>query len=114
MAHHCIKYRLNADGTIPTFLCLHPEGVGGVFVVGDPNTPSPRDMVMIGLSEDDNLGDAEEITAKADLQAYLAAVGADWTEPDLAFPGDLTKTVPFDPVKAADWVWARKDALNGV
>lgn len=112
MAHHCIKYRLNADGTVPSFLCLHPEGVGGVFVVGDPTTPSPRDMVMIGLSEDDNTGDAEVIATQADLQAYLANVGANWTQPDPANPTDPTATIPFDPVAAAAWVWTRKLALD--
>ena len=61
MAHHCIKYRLTAQGTIPSFLCLHENGVGGAFAVGDPTTPSPRDMVMIGLSENDDTGDAEVI-----------------------------------------------------
>ena len=112
MAHHCIKYRLNADGTIPSFLCLHPEGVGGVFVVGDPSTPSPRDMVMIGLSENDDTGDAEVIPTQTDLQAYLASVGAGWTEPDPTKPNDPTATVPFDPAKAAKWVWDRKVALD--
>ena len=112
MAHHCIKYRLNADGTVPAFLCLHPEGVGGVFVVADPATPSPRDMVMIGLSEDDNTGDAEVIANQADLQAYLTAVGTGWTEPDPAQPGNPEATIHFDPAAAAAWVWARKDALN--
>lgn len=112
MAHHCIKYRLNADGTIPSFLCLHPEGVGGVFVVGDPNTPSPRDMVMIGLSENDDTGDAEVIPTQAALQTYLAAVGADWKIPDPANPQDTTATLPFDPAAAAQWVWDRKTALD--
>lgn len=110
--HHCIKYRLNADGTIPSFLCLHPEGVGGVFVVGDPSTPSPRDMVMIGLSENDDVGDAEVIATKEELQAYLTAVGSNWFERDPADPYNPDATIPFDPVKAADWVWGRKDALN--
>lgn len=112
MAHHCIKYRLSADGTVPSFLCLHPEGVGGVFVVGDPSTPSPRDMVMIGLSENDDTGDAEVINTQTELQAYLAAVGAGWTEPDPAYPNDPTKTLPFDSAKAAQWVWDRKVALD--
>lgn len=112
MAHQCIKYRLNADGTVPSFLCLHPEGVGGVFVVADPSTPSPRDMVMIGLSEDGNTGDAEVIPTQADLQAYLADVGANWTQPDPAQPGNPEATVPFDPVAAAQWVWDRLNALN--
>lgn len=112
MAHHCIKYRLAADGTVPSFLCLHPEGVGGVFVVADPATPSPRDMVMIGLSEGDDIGDAEIIPTKADLLAYLTTVGANWTQPDPANPSDPTATIPFDPSAAADWAWGRLDALN--
>jgi hypothetical protein len=112
MAHQCIKYRLNADGTVPSFLCLHPEGVGGIFVVGDPSTPSPRDMVMIGISEDNNTGDAEVIPTQADLQAYLAQVGANWTQPDPANPNDLEATVPFDPAAASAWVWGRLTALN--
>lgn len=109
MAHHCIKYRLNPDGTVPSFLCLHPEGVGGVFVVGDPNTPSPRDMVMIGLSENDDTGDAEVVPTKIDLQSYLTVVGSNWTQPD---PNDPENQLPFDPVAAAQWVWDRKTALD--
>lgn len=112
MAHHCIKYRLTAEGTVPSFLCLHENGVGGVFVVADPATPSPRDMVMIGLSDTDDTGDAEVIPTQADLQAYLAAVGANWTQPDPAQPGNPEATIPFDPVAAAQWVWDRKVALD--
>lgn len=114
MAHHCIKYRLTAEGTVPSFLCLHENGVGGVYVVADPSTPSPRDMVMIGLSENDDTGDAEVIATQADLQAYLTSVGADWTQPDPANPADPTATIPFDPVTAAQWVWDRKTALDAV
>jgi hypothetical protein len=114
MSHQVIKYRLNADGTVPSFLCLHPEGVGGVFAVGDPNTPSPRDMVMVGLTEDGvTEGDFEVVPTKADLVAYLTEVGKDWTQPDPNNPNDPSATIPFDPVAAADWVWNRLDALNG-
>ena len=112
MAHQCIKYRLNADGTIPSFLCLHPEGVGGMFVVGDPTTPSPRDEVMIGISKADDTGDAEVIPTQADLQTYLATVGADWTQPDPANLFDPEARISFDPAAAASWVWGRLDALN--
>ena len=112
MAHHCIKYRLASDGTVPSFLCLHPDGVGGVFVVADPATPSPRDMVMIGLSEGDDVGDAEIVPTKADLLAYLTTVGAGRTQPDPAQPNNPEATIPFDPSAAADWAWGRLDALN--
>jgi hypothetical protein len=109
MAYQCTKYRLTAEGTIPDFLYLGEDGVGGVYVVADPATPSPRDNVMIGIVKDGATGDFEVIPTKADLQAYLADVGADWTQPD---PEDPNNTIPFDPVAAADWVWGRLDALN--
>lgn len=114
MAHHCIKYRLTAEGTVPSFLCLHPEGVGGVFVVSDSATPSPRDMVMIGISETDDLGDAELIATQVDLEAYLTTVGANWTQPDPEQPNNPEATIPFDPAASATWVWGRLDALNAV
>lgn len=112
MAHHCIKYRLTAEGTVPSFLCLHPDGVGGVFVVADPNTPSPRDMVMIGLSENDDTGDAEVIATQADLEAYLTQIGAGWTEQDPNNPNDPEAKVPFDPAKHAAYVWNKLTTLN--
>lgn len=110
MAHKCIKYRLTAEGTVPDFLCLHEDGVGGVYVVPDPLTPSPRDMVMIGFTEDGyETGDFEVISTKADLQAYFTEVGKGWVKPDQTDPN---LTTPFDPVAEADWVWERLDALN--
>lgn len=111
MAHHCIKYRLNADGTVPSLLCIHPDGVGGMYPVYSPSPDdSPHnDLVMIGLSENDEYDPAELVPTKAELEAYLTVVGADWTQID---PNDPTNSVPFDPVAAADWVWGRLDALN--
>jgi hypothetical protein len=109
MAHQVMKYRLTAQGTIPDFLYLGEDGVGGVYVVADPATPSPRDMVMIGITKDGATGDFEPVATKADLQSYLATIGANWTEPAVN-PTD--EPIPFDPAKATDWVWGRLDALN--
>jgi hypothetical protein len=109
MAHQVMKYRLTAQGTVPDFLYLGEDGVGGVYGVADPAAPSPRDFVMVGITKDGATGDFEVIATKADLQAYLTAVGADWEEPA---PNPDDPPVPFDPVKAANWVWGRLDALN--
>ena len=108
MAYQCMKYRLTAQGTVPDFLYLGEDGVGGVFGVADA-TPSPRELVMIGIAKDGATGDFEVIATKADLLAYLTAVGADWTSPG-ENPED--EPVPFDPSAATDWVWGRLDALN--
>lgn len=114
MAHQCIKYRLNADGTVPNFLYLGDDGVGGVYVVADPSTPSPRDMVMIGISNDNASGDFEVVPDKPALWNYLNTVGANWTQPDPANPNDPSATIPFDADAAADWVWGRLNTLNGM
>ena len=76
MAHSCIKYRLTAEGTVPDFLYLGEDGVGGVYVVADPSTPSPRDNVMIGISVDNATGDFEVLATKEELKTYLTNVGA--------------------------------------
>ena len=109
--HNCIKYRLNPDGTVPSFLCLHPEGVGGAYGVASPGTTQHDDTVFVGLQEPDTSGSFEIVPTQNDLESYLAVVGADWTEPvDPNYPDGPTK--PFDPVAAAAWVWGRKVALD--
>jgi len=114
MARNVMKYRLTAEGTIPEFLYLGMDGVGGVYGVTDPNTPWPRDLVQIGITNDNATGDFEIIPTKADLLAYLTAVGANWTEQDPAQPTNIESTVPFNPSAATDWVWNRFTALGGV
>jgi hypothetical protein len=114
MARNVIKYRLTAEGTVPSFLYLGEDGVGGVYGVADPSTPSPRDLVMIGITNDGATGDFEVVSTKDDLQSYLTTVGANWTQPDPANSNDPTATIPFDPAAAATWVWDRFTALGGV
>jgi hypothetical protein len=109
MAYQCIKYRLTAEGTVPEFLYLGEDGVGGVYGVPDPATPSPRDLVMIGFSLVGAEGDYEIVPSAADLAAYLADAGSDWTQPSATDPGAF---VPFDADEAAASVWAKLDALN--
>lgn len=112
MAHQMMKYRLTAEGTIPDFLYLGEDGVGGVYGVSDPNTAWPRDLVQVGITNNGATGDFEVISTKDDLLAYLTTVGANWTRHDPTQPYNPEATIPFDPSAAADWAWGRLDALN--
>ena len=114
MAHKVVKYRLEADGTIPTWLKFGvPESTGGMYAIADPDTSSPQDWIMIGISDDGaDISDAiEEITSKADLQTYLStqATANSWTQPD---PNDPDATVAFDAAAHAQRVWDDLDAQN--
>lgn len=114
MAHKVVKYRLTPEGTIPTWLKFGvPQMTGGMFAVADPDTASPQDWIMIGISDDGaDISDAiEEITSKADLQTYLStqATANSWTDPD---PNDPDATVAFDAAAHAQRVWDDLDALN--
>ena len=114
MAHKVVKYRLEANGTIPTWLKFGvPQLTGGMYAVADPDTASPRDWIMVGISADgaDTSDAIEEVTSKANLQTYLAAQASanSWTEPD---PNDPDATVAFDAAAHAQRVWDDLDALN--
>lgn len=111
MPYQMTKYRLTAEGTVPEFLYLGDDGVGGVYGVND-STPWPRDLVQVGIVKPDATGDFEVIPTKADLQAYLTSISADWTQPDPTDSTNPEKRIPFDPVAATDWAWGRLDALN--
>ena len=114
MAHKVVKYRLTSEGTIPTFLKFGvSQSTGGMYPVADSGTASPRDWIMIGISDDgaDISGAIEEITSKANLQTYLTAQASanSWTDPD---PNDPDATVAFDAAAHAQRVWDDLDALN--
>jgi hypothetical protein len=112
MARQMMKYRLTAEGTIPDFLYLGEDGVGGVYGVGDPNTAWPRDLVQIGITNDGATGDFEVIATKADLLSYLTTVGANWKQVDPSQPNNQEAAIPFDASAAADWAWNCLDVLN--
>lgn len=112
MARNVMKYRLTAEGTIPEFLYLGEDGVGGVFGVVDPETSSPRNLVQIGITNNNATGDFEIVQTKEELLAYLTLVGANWTQPNPNDAGNISASLPFDPLAATNWVWDRFVALN--
>ena len=113
MAYKVVKYRLTAEGTIPTFLKFGvPQGTGGMFPVKD-STASPRDYVMIGIADDgaDISGSEGEIASKDALTAYLTSVsdGQGWTQ----IASDGVTEEAFVPATAATIIWNDLTTLNG-
>ena len=112
MAHKVVKYRLTAEGTIPTFLKFGvSQGTGGMFPVKD-STASPRDHVMIGIADDgaDISSSEGEIASKNDLTTYLTSVsdGQGWKQ--VASDGSEED---FVPATHATRIWDDLTTLNG-
>ena len=93
MANKIVKYKLEANGTIPTWI-----DDGGYY----PDS----EEVMIGATTDgateSGLG---EIASEADVKTYLDSYTSTWTEED---PSDPSATVPFDQAAAATHIWSKK------
>ena len=116
MAHKLVKYRLDADGTIPAWLKFGvPQSTGGMYPVADPDTASPQDWIMIGISADGaSISKAiEEITHQSFLQTYLAtqALANSWTDP-APTDEDPDATTAFDAAAHAKRVWDDLTELN--
>lgn len=112
MAHKVVKYRLTAEGTIPTFLKFGvSQGTGGMYPVKD-STASPRDYVMIGIADDgaDISSSEGEITSKDALTTYLTSVsdGNGWKQ--TASDGSEED---FVPATHATIIWNDLTTLNG-
>jgi hypothetical protein len=95
MANKIVKYRLEDNGTIPTWI-----DDGGYF----PDTSE----VMIGATVD---GSSEvglgELASEADVKTYLDTYTSSWTEQDFS-SDDPNATVPFDQTTAATHIWSKK------
>ena len=113
MAYKVVKYRLESNGTIPTWLKFGvPQGTGGMYPVPDASTASPQDWIMVGIADDgaDISGAIAEISSKSDLQTYLtnSANANGWKDQD-SNGNDVT----FDAAAHATKVWNDLDTLNG-
>tara|TARA_B100000508_G_scaffold116271_1_gene95602 strand:+ start:215 stop:517 length:303 start_codon:yes stop_codon:yes gene_type:complete len=98
MANKIIKYNLEADGTIPTYIAdggYYPKANGG---------SSPQDWDMIGATID---GSSEtglgELANKAAIKSYLDTYTSDWKDEDAD-----GNEIDFDQDAAADGIWAKK------
>ena len=95
MANKIVKYKLEDNGTIPTWI-----DDGGYF----PDTSE----VMIGATVDgsDEVG-LGELASEADVKTYLDSYTSTWTEDDPS-SNDPNATVPFDQAAAAANIWSKK------
>ena len=113
MAYKVVKYRLTAEGTIPTFLkfCVS-QGTGGMYPVKD-STASPRDHVMLGIADDgaDISGSEGEIASKDALTAYLTSVSSGQGWKQIASDGETEED--FVPATHATIIWNDLTTLNG-
>ena len=114
MAHKVVKYRLEKDGTIPTWLKFGViQATGGMFPVVDSSKASPQDNIMIGISDNDVAIPTDskvgEIASKDDLTTYLTSVsdGNGWKQ--IASDGSEED---FVPATAATKIWNDLTTLN--
>ena len=92
MANKIVKYQLEANGTIPTWI-----DDGGYY-------PDPSE-VMIGATVD---GSSEvglgELASEADVKTYLDSYTSTWVQQN----GASDEEVPFDQTAAAANIWSKK------
>ena len=98
MANKIIKYKLESNGTIPTYI-----SDGGYFPKANGGN-SPQDWDLIGATTDgsDETG-LGELANKAAVESYLDSYTGDWTEKN-----DAGEDVAFDQDAAATRIWSKK------
>ena len=116
MAHKLVKYRLNSDGTVPTFLKFKVEqATTGLFPVFDSGTASPQDYVLLGISDDgaDISSALGEIESKTDLTTYLTNSSVVDEVQTWKTHNNNNEEVDFVPADAATIIWNDLTTLNG-
>ena len=98
MANKIIKFTLEADGTIPTYM-----NSGGFYPKANSNA-SPQDWDMIGATKD---GASEiglgELANKAAVKSYLDTYTSDWKDRNAA-----GEEIDFSQDDAATHIWSKK------
>ena len=99
MANKIIKYNLESNGTIPTYI-----DDGGYFPKANGGS-SPQDWDLIGATVDgsDETGLGALANAAA-IKSYLDTYTSDWTEG----VDDDGEDIAFNQTTAANRLWAKK------
>jgi hypothetical protein len=109
MAYQCIKYRLTANGEIPSFLSIGNGIPGGVYATEDLLTEGPRRLILVGISSEADIGDSEVIPTESALCLYLEGISSGWVAPATLPDGVV---FPFDAALEAKGFWEKLTALN--
>ena len=98
MANKIIKYNLESNGTIPTYI-----DDGGYYPKANGGSP-PQDWDLIGATTDgsDETG-LGELANEAAVKSYLDTYTGDWTERNAD-----EEEVPFNQTNAAAHIWSKK------
>ena len=98
MANKIIKYNLNSNGTIPSYI-----EDGGYYPKANSNS-SPQDWDLIGATVDgSNEVGVGELENEAAVKAYLDTYTSDWK----VTKADGTEE-DFNQTTAAAGIWAKK------
>jgi len=101
MANKIIKYNLESNGTIPTYI-----DDGGYYPKANDG-PSPQDWDLIGATVEGSSETAlGELVNEAAIKTYLDTYTSDWTELDPDNPP--RGKIPFDQAAAAAHIWTKK------
>ena len=101
MANKIIKYNLESNGTIPTYI------EDGGYCPKAKDGPSPQDWDLIGATVEGSSETAlGELANEAAVETYLDTYTSDWTQIDPHNQPD--GTVPFDQAATAAHIWTKK------
>jgi len=92
MANKIVKYRLEDNGTIPTWI-----DDGGYY----PDTSEVMIGATVDGSDETGLG---ELASEADVKTYLDTYTSSWVERN----GPNEEETPFDQATAATHIWSKK------
>ena len=113
MAYQIIKYKLNVDGTVPSFI---PKGVShGLWLNPIEDSFGPCDNWLVGITDGKQAlpnGQAELISTKIELKNYLDTFTSNW---------HYQAKPPLDPIEQGDAfnqeaesnsLWSELESLN--
>jgi len=101
--HPIITYRLRSNGTLPTFLCDHPNSFAGMYGVNTnkegyiPTWLSPQETKYLGLAcgpvdPDGCPKCVDVIETKVELETYITGISTTWTVDTSGTTGIRTET----------------------